>query len=212
MIFGEITQRTPEWYEQRRGKFTASNIYKLMGQKGLGKTGQSYIEEKVAESLGATIPQASTYAMQRGIELEPEAIDAYCNKYDATVILQPFRIPKWCNQAGCSPDGIVKFKFRPLRGLEIKCPYNPVTHVENLFIDTQDKFKAERPEYYWQVQMCMAVTNRKYWDWVSYHPDFPVRHRIHRLTIRADPVDINLLRTRIREAVKIKKTILKMLK
>ena len=46
-----MEQRSEEWYEIRRGKFTASNIHKLMGVKGLGKTGLTYIDEVVADML-----------------------------------------------------------------------------------------------------------------------------------------------------------------
>ena len=46
-----MEQRSDEWYEIRRGKFTASEIHKLMGVKGLGKTGLTYIDDVVADML-----------------------------------------------------------------------------------------------------------------------------------------------------------------
>ena len=50
-----MEQRSDEWYEIRRGKFTASNIHKLMGVKGFGKTGLTYIDEVVADMLSYEI-------------------------------------------------------------------------------------------------------------------------------------------------------------
>lgn len=209
-----IDQRTEEWKEQRRGKFTASEIHKLMRAKGLGKTGETYILEKVAEELGATMPEITTYAMQRGTDLEPYAKLAYSNSEGVAVSEQPFIVAPWCDEAGASPDGLVvefdtENRMLPNRkGLEIKCPMNPVHHVQNMMIKTVDQFKAERPEYYWQVQMCMAVTGLKEWDFVSYFPEIEPEYQLVALTVDADPVDIELLKARIAEAVKIKREIL----
>lgn len=47
-----VDQHTPEWLAQRKGRFTASEVHKLMGIKGMGKTGETYVLEKVAEELG----------------------------------------------------------------------------------------------------------------------------------------------------------------
>ena len=46
-----FSQGTDEWLSIRKGKFTASEIHKLMGQRGFGDTGMTYILEKVTEEL-----------------------------------------------------------------------------------------------------------------------------------------------------------------
>jgi hypothetical protein len=70
----ESVQRTLEWHQQRLGKFTASEIYKLMGIKALGLTGQSYAFDKAVEELfGEVEDNFVSYDMERGIELEPLA-------------------------------------------------------------------------------------------------------------------------------------------
>ena len=47
----ESNQRSEEWFKQREGRATASEIHKLMGIKGLGETGKTYAFEKAIEEL-----------------------------------------------------------------------------------------------------------------------------------------------------------------
>ena len=49
-----ITQRTPEWYEIRKGKFTASNFYQLLARSAdkcssISKSALNCIEKAAAE-------------------------------------------------------------------------------------------------------------------------------------------------------------------
>jgi len=210
-----IEQRTDEWKQQRRGKFTASEIHKLMGIKGLGKTGETYIIEKVAEELGATMPEVSTYAMQWGTETESYAKRFYSKAFKCSVSEQPFIIAQWCDVAGCSPDGLVtewdenNNPLQTRKGLEVKCPYNPAHHIQNLMIKSPDEFKELRPEYYWQVQMSMAVCNLNLWDFVSYYPGIDDDYQMTAVEIPANEKDIELLKVRISMAVEMKEKILK---
>jgi putative phage-type endonuclease len=209
-----IEQRTTEWLDQRKGKFTASEIHKLMGIKGMGKTGETYVWEKVAEELGATMPEISTFAMTRGTNMEPEAKQFYMKEYNCTVSDQPFLIAPWCDQAGCSPDGLVveydddSFPMTVRKGLEIKCPVNPAIHLQNFTIEGNGDFKDLRPEYYWQVMMSMAVTGLKSWDFVSFYPDIDPAFQMFRIEIMEVPADIDLLKLRINDAVIMKVQIL----
>jgi hypothetical protein len=59
----------------------------------------------------------------------------------------------------CSPDGLVGEDG----GLEIKCPL-VATHIGYLL-------NGELPsDYFQQVQGCLFVTGRKWWDFMSYSP------------------------------------------
>lgn len=199
-------QRNYEWQQARRGKFSASQIHKLMGVKGLGKTGETYILEKVTECLGVDLNEISNYAMQYGTEMEPYAKQYYEAAFKCEIAERGFIIADWCEDAGCSPDGIIEGANK---GLEIKCPYNPVNHTENLLIKSAEDLKKIRNEYYWQVQMCMAVTGLNKWDFVSFHPEFTGMNRMIAVEIPANENDIKLLKSRISEAVKIKNEFLK---
>ena len=89
-----MEQRSFEWKEARRGMFTASGISKLMGAKGLGQTGESYVMEKVTEALGVDLNEVTTYAMQYGIDMEVQAKAYYeqsfgCSISDVGFIVAP---------------------------------------------------------------------------------------------------------------------------
>ena len=72
----QVEQRSEEWRKQRHGKFSASEIHKLMGVRGLGETGKSYAIEKAIEELyGEVDENFVSYDMERGIELEPLAFN-----------------------------------------------------------------------------------------------------------------------------------------
>jgi putative phage-type endonuclease len=201
-----IAQRTEEWLEIRAGKFTGSEIHKLMGVKGIGKTGETYIYERVAEQLGAHLPRFENIAMQHGTATEPFAKAYYERSEKVNIVDQSFIVSRWCDQAGCSPDGILEAGNK---GLEVKCPYNPVVHLQNFMIGSVAEFKAERTEYYWQIQMCMAVCEIDLWDFVSYSDEFQDDLRMMILEIPANMQDIELLKSRIFEAVKMKNEIIK---
>lgn len=209
-----IEQRTQEWKEQRRGKFTASEIHKLMLPKGLGETGKSYVHKKVAEELGAKFPEISSPALRWGEEMEPRAKRYYEKAFNAVISDQPFIVAPWCEDTGCSPDGtVITFNSKNLpdgnrKGYECKCPYNPENHIANLTIRSQEEFKKLRTEYYWQIMHCMAVCNIGTWDFFSFFPDIDDPHKGVVIPIMADEKDILLLKERIFQAVAMKKDIL----
>jgi putative phage-type endonuclease len=201
-----IEQRTEEWLEIRSGKFTASDIHRLMGVRGMGKTGETYVMEKVAEQLGAHMPMVSSKAMEHGTATEPFAKLHYERAFGVEIEDQSFIIAPWNAQAGCSPDGIIRSLNR---GIEIKCPYSPANHIRHLMIKSADDLKDVALEYYWQIQMCMAVTGLPSWDFVSYCDEFHGELRMMAIEIFADVKDIELMKTRIDEAVKMKDEIIK---
>jgi hypothetical protein len=107
--------------EQRRGKATSSEFHKLMGIKGLGKTGDTYALEKAIEIVFGIDEdeRPPNYDMSIGIEREPLAFDFFKEKIAlefGTVELSEF-IALGNNQGG-TPDGIVNGKYP----LETKCP------------------------------------------------------------------------------------------
>lgn|SRR5574343_232873 len=210
-----MEQRSFEWKEARRGMFTASGISKLMGAKGLGQTGESYVMEKVTEALGVDLNEVTTYAMQYGIDMEVQAKAYYEQSFGCSISDVGFIVAPWCSESGASPDGIINNE----KLIEIKCPFNPVHHTQNLLIKSADDLKKLRPEYYWQVQHQMAVTGINVCDFVSFCPAF-VRfegekfigiNRMIAIKIEANQADIELLKSRIFEAVELKHKLLKMI-
>lgn len=202
--------REREWLQQRWGKFTASEVHKLMtceNQDGLPKGAISYVLKKAAESLTEfSIQPFISDAMQWGLIHEPEAIDVFQARTGLPVIHckddQQF-IDR--GHVGGTPDGIIPVEFS---GLEIKCP-NSDTHIGYLQIKTGQDLKTEAPAYYWQVQCLMMLTQSQHWYFVSYDPRFKQeRLRLHIAHIDANPADRAKLQHRLALADVLKTNII----
>lgn len=211
----KMEQRSKDWQEIRRGRFTASEIHKLMG-KDCGenltdwpKTAQTYILSKVAETFAEPMPEAKSNSLSWGIEHEDEAKAYYEALYKEEIENIGFVIWPENKDCGCSPDGIVKGK---LKGLEVKCPFTLESHLEAFMIDTNKDFKKLKPEYYWQVQSSMLFLNYQTWDFVSYHPNFNKETRISCIEIIRDDKDIDLLKERLKLATKVKNSLVAKIK
>jgi hypothetical protein len=79
MIYEVVDQRSPEWYEMRRGRITASRFSDILTSTGKPSTKQDgYINDLVAEHLAfEPLDYYQNDAMARGTELEPEARRKY---------------------------------------------------------------------------------------------------------------------------------------
>jgi putative phage-type endonuclease len=163
-----VEQRSPEWFAARLGVPSASNFAKVITPGGKKSTQvEGYLNRLVADILtGRSEQQEANEAMQRGTELEPEARSYY------ELIAGPVEEVGFCihdDGFGCSPDGVVGDGL-----LEIKCPLAH-THVEYLR-------EGVIPSIYIpQVQGQMLVMDKKWCDFLSYHPDMkPLLVRVER--------------------------------
>lgn len=186
-------QGTEEWLKARLGVPSASNFSKVVTTKGQRSTSfMGYVNALIAEKLtGDPTYVKITEPMERGTSLEDEARAMYQLINDTDVRQVDF-IKHPNMEVGCSPDGLIDVKCDRglIGGLEIKCPLQG-THVEYL--------RAGRvpSKYMLQVQGCMFVTGRGYWDFMSYHPKMkPLIVRTYR-----DDDLINELATNLQEAV-----------
>lgn len=160
MIILNDEQGTEAWRLSRLGKPSASGFSKLITRTGKPSTSAAnYINQLIYEKLSGEITETHTSdAMLRGTELEPLARENYELITDSTVVEVGF-ITDDDNGYGCSPDGLVGDG-----GLEIKCPLG-ATMVKYLR-DPQELVKA----YWQQIQGCMWVTGREWWDAFAFHP------------------------------------------
>jgi len=164
-----IKQRTPEWHKEREGKFTGSEIWKLFvsGRRKdemFGQTALGYIREKARQKLTGYRRRIATYAMRRGVELEPFAIQLYEESTGNVVKETGFH--KYGDNMGASPDGIIESENMGI--LEVKCPENPDFHDQYLM--SGDLMSTEK-KYYYQVQCEMLCAGLDWCHFVSYHPD-----------------------------------------
>lgn len=209
------SQRIPEWYEQRLGRFSCSQFYRLMTEPrrksdkeagNLSDGAMTYVYECVAEKLTGKRAKedfTSKYT-EWGIDNEPIAKGIYNAVFNCTIADSEY-IP-YGEDAGGSPDG-----FPCEDGIiEIKCPFTITSHLEHkLLVHLSDK-----PEYYWQCIGYLLITGRSWIDFVSYHPLYPGKLQIvvHRLNRGDAANDIERLKGNLNKAIKIKNEILNKLK
>lgn len=165
----DVTQGTDDWQALRLGKVTASRLADLMARtrNGWGASRQNYMAELVAERLtGVKTEGFSNAAIKWGLEMEPQAREAYSFFADVDVAQTGFVDHPKIAMTGASPDGLVGDA-----GLvEIKCPLT-ATHIETLLT------ASVREKYLFQMQWQMACTGRQWCDFVSYDPRMPERMR-----------------------------------
>ena len=169
--FHYIDQRTPEWDLLRAGKLTASVAKKIVTPTGKASTQyKAEIARIIAEMKGLQPPEflKPTYWMERGVNLEPEALAWFEVETDLEVNPVGF-VSSDNDLVGASPDGMI-FDFTDRGGtdhwipLELKCP-KPSTHIQ-WFIDG-----VMPKEHIAQVHFQMALCNAPYAYFCSYNPE-----------------------------------------
>jgi len=160
-----IEQGSPEWFEQRLGKVTASKIADVMATVKTGEAASraNYRIKLALERLtGKREESFTTTAMDHGTEYEPVARALYEVYRDVEVsevgLIDHPTIP----MAGASPDGLIGDDGC----LEIKC-FQPANHTTYLLTRKIEK------KYMLQMQFQMACTGRQWCDFVAYQPFFP---------------------------------------
>lgn len=169
MIILNCEQRSDEWFEARAGIPTASNFDKIITSTGKkSKSVNSYAYKLAGETLAGREENIYTNDfMERGIELETEALQAYILKSHSLVDTVGLVYKDDSKDVSCSPDGLVVENDLFVGGVEIKCPAMH-THTEYLY---HNKLPTK---YVQQVQGSLYVTGLSWWDFVSYHPMLPL--------------------------------------
>jgi putative phage-type endonuclease len=160
-----IEQGSPEWFAMRLGKVTASRIADVLAKVKTGEavTREDYRTELVVQRLTNQPSEPFTNAaMEHGIAYEPIARITYEEKASVFVEQVSFVEHPTIEWFGCSPDGLVGEDGL----IEIKCPSSK-NHIKYLL-------NGKPPvKYVPQMQCQMAVTGRKWCDFVSYDPRLP---------------------------------------
>lgn len=161
----DVAQGSDEWRKARLGLLTASRMDRIITPKTGKPSAQAagLVNELLAEwLLGAPLDDASSGFMERGTEMEGRARGWYAFERD----IDPARVGLCLRddgRVGCSPDALVGEDG----GLELKVPAAD-THVGYL-LDPSSLVA----EYRCQIQGCLYVTGRKWWDACSWHPTIP---------------------------------------
>lgn len=160
----DCEQGSPEWFSARAGIPTASEFHTVMAKgKGGGEslTRKTYLLKLAGEIITGEPMESFTNAhMERGKAMEDEARDLYSFMTDS----DPLRVGFVTNgKAGASPDSLIGDRG----GLEIK------TKLPHLLIDLLLKGEMP-PEHKAQVQGCMWIAEREWWDFAAYWPKLPL--------------------------------------
>jgi putative phage-type endonuclease len=171
----DCEQRSPEWFEARKGYLTASQFGDWLTKAGkvADKARLTAASKCLAEMTGNPDPPPfETDDMRRGTALEPEARQMFML---ATGLIADEI--GFCRSVhgyfGCSPDGLI---LKNGEGLEIKCPRASklIQYIEAN--ELPEEYKA-------QVHGSMAVTGAKAWHFFAYYPGYPYFHlRVERDT------------------------------
>lgn len=181
MIIVTAEQRSAEWYAARLGKLTASCLGDAFAttKSGFSTSRRNLRLRLVLERLTGR-SQESGYtnaAMDRGIQLEPDARAAYEVESGLLVDTVGFILHDEL-PTGASPDGLIGDDG----GIEIKCP-GAAAHLDYL--------KGEIPnDYRLQVMHSLWLTGRAWWDFASFNPDFPEPLRLKVTRLYAKDIDL----------------------
>ena len=168
----DIQQRTDEWFEERRGKITASRFQDVIA---IGRSGKplkardDYMFELAHERMsGLPKQEVNSRSLSWGREIEGYAVEAYELETGFLVNEAPFIIHPVYDFLGGSPDGKVGNDGL----LEIKSPHDEKVHLRT-WLDGMP------PEHIPQVQGNLMCTGRKWLDFISYDPRAAERFRLY---------------------------------
>ncbi len=188
-IDSDIIQGSTEWHQARLGSVGASQVADVIAKtkSGYSSSRNNLMARMICEKLtGKPTETYSNAAMQFGVENEAAARQMYQFITDYTVT--EIGIVKHPTIVGthASPDGLVNDD-----GLvEIKVP-NSATHIETLLGSSIDG------RYNTQMHWQMAVTGRKWCDFVSFDPRLPVELQIKIQRVNRNDEYISMLETEV---------------
>lgn len=197
-------QRSKEWFKERRGRATASDITNILGQKAFGLTGESYAFEKAIELVYGLDEENNfeSFDMKRGVELERFAFRKFKElKYLEFKDVTEAYFYTYTNDAGASPDGNVDFD----EILEIKCP-----RPNKFFKLVAKGIEAIDQVYKDQMQMQMLCSNSKrcyFFNYIIYNG----KEMWHEIVVERDETRIDFIKERLKDFVKIRNEYVKYL-
>ena len=180
IILEGSSQKSDNWHEIRRGRFTSSEIHKLFtksktkefanAHEGFGQTAVTYIETKAmeiftGENLSSDID--NLYAVKWGNTFEECARIFYeLTTGDKAEVCGFY-------PHGENAGGSVDFKSRMVGVGEIKCPSNRSVHASYLMnIPSFDFLRQVKDEYWTQLQCNMHFTGLPSCAFISFDPRY----------------------------------------
>lgn len=209
-------QGSDGWNQARAGRFTASEMWKLMTEPrtnvakergDLSEGAMTYVNEKVAETLtGQPKAESYSYPIVYGKELEPQAIEYFVKR--TGFVYEPALFVPFGDYAGGSPDGYIN----DTDGLEVKCPFNSANMVDYLMLTDQWDLKRNHSNHYWQCMSNLLFTGKDKWHFVAYDPRMQEeKHRMVHIEVKPISEDFERITAKIAKAVEEMLKLIKML-
>lgn len=216
-----VFETKEDWAGFRRGLFTASEVHRLLAEPknkadkeagNLSEGAKTYVRERVAILLAPEEPQHYNSNMERGNEVEPQAVLSYAEKIGKSVNDDDFIYTSVGGfvffsddyyNCGCTPDIIIGSTI-----CEIKCPLSK-THLEYMMITNAEELKAAVPQYYSQMQMNMWLCEAESGVFISFDDRFyDNTHHLHTVEVPRDEAHIELIKAKLFKAKKYKEQII----
>lgn len=185
---------SPEWHQQRLGRGTSSKMFSIMGAEGFGKAGDSYIYQKVGESLtGQSNDKEFEFDedLDWGKMYEHEGIKTFARKMGIELLVTQKLITDENGQFSSTPDAIwihgeckIDTGEYNVSTAECKCPRTYHNFIPKFLCKTPaDLYKINKPDY-WQTidQMDQCGAAKGYF--FVYHPYFPEGSNINIIEFR----------------------------
>ena len=181
----QIEQRSEQWFAERAGKITGSrflDVLKVSKKDGKPLAGRStYMRQLAFERLADTHKHSvSSKSLAWGAEIEDAAIETYELFTGNIVDKAPFIIHPTYEFIGASADGLIDDDG----GIECKCPMDEAVHI-NTWLEGMPE------DHMPQVQGAMFVTDRQWWDFLSFDPRQSEKFRLYIQRIPRDQEYIN---------------------
>lgn len=181
----DIVQGTDEWLRIKHGVVSASVFKNIITAKTLklsmAEKTTTFFDQILSERVDETIyPSFVNYAMERGLEDEPYAVQQYAEEYNQEYKYCGFVINRQLGfPLGFSPDALIgEDGF-----IEIKSK-QPNLQIKTILDHVCGRSKDLIPsEHMMQCQAGLFVTQREWCDFISFCNGFPMA------TIRVHPID-----------------------
>jgi hypothetical protein len=171
----------------KQGYITPSGFKAMLtsgkGGEEFGLTALKYADEIALGTFGIEAEESgfTPSAIQWGLDNEGLAEQEYKRRFMCDI--QPFAGGNWIQHKTLSfVGGHVDGGYVGKDGLiEIKCPYNPLNHLDNIRTGKQfdTLYKAQIQGYLW-------IADKKWIDCVSYDPRYPVAIALHCVRVERD--------------------------
>ena len=162
-IYDKIIQGTDEWKELRHGKIGGSTAKEIMSkyEKPITECAAFYtLLSDQMEDFDPFANEFTSFSMQRGNELEPEARSEY--ERITGIEMAQFGWIEIDSFVGISPDG---WNIKLKKAIEIKCP------AANTYAKYLLNFDEFLSDYVWQLVHYFVVLGVDSVDCVAYRPE-----------------------------------------